>query len=217
MSNSRTFKKHKKTNHIYNPESGLVLKSGDEKTIIGRIDGDSFVEFDETCLKLCKEFSFKYDEKLLDKISKQEQVEAVEEDEEDPEDAEEEEEEESEETEKVERKLDFSSIPVNQNQERKLSTVSVSVQERKPSVVVEKVLKVSSTTDKSVSSQDTKLKISEFLDKKTEDMKKFLFEIDTENKNKISELEETLKKLNKDYEDVKKKLKAVLSAMNESL
>ena len=214
MSNSRTFKKHKKTNHIYNPESGLVLKSGDEKTIIGRIDGDSFVEFDETCLKLCKEFSFKYDEKLLDKISKQEQVEAVEEDEEDAEDAEEEEEEESEETEKVEKKLDFSSIPVNQNQERKLSTVSVPVQERKPSVVVEKV---SSKTDKSVSSQDTKLKISEFLDKKTEDMKKFLFEIDTENKNKISELEESLKKLNKDYEDVKKKLKAVLSAMNESL
>ena len=213
MSNSRTFKKHKKTNHIYNPESGLVLKSGDEKTIIGRIDGDAFIEFDETCLKLCKEFSFKYDEKLLDKIPK-EQVEAVEEDEEDAEDAEEEEEEESEETEKVEKKLDFSSIPVNQNQERKLSTVSVPVQERKPSVVVEKV---SSKTDKSVSSQDTKLKISEFLDKKTEDMKKFLFEIDTENKNKISELEESLKKLNKDYEDVKKKLKAVLSAMNESL
>ena len=213
MSNSRTFKKHKKTNHIYNPESGLVLKSGDEKTIIGRIDGDAFIEFDETCLKLCKEFSFKYDEKLLDKIPK-EQVEAVEEDEEDAEDAEEEEEEESEETEKVEKKLDFSSIPVNQNQERKLSTVAVvPVQERKASLVE----KVSSKTDKCVSSQDTKLKISEFLDKKTEDMKKFLFEIDTENKNKISELEETLKKLNKDYEDVKKKLKAVLSAMNESL
>ena len=213
MSNSRTFKKHKKTNHIYNPESGLVLKSGDEKTIIGRIDGDAFIEFDETCLKLCKEFSFKYDEKLLDKIPK-EQVEAVEEDEEDAEDAEEEEEEESEETEKVEKKLDFSSIPVNQNQERKLSTVAVvPVQERKASLVE----KVSSKTDKCVSSQDTKLKISEFLDKKTEDMKKFLFEIDTENKNKISELEESLKKLNKDYEDVKKKLKAVLSAMNESL
>lgn len=63
--------KHKKSNHIYNKKSSLVIKSAQEKVVIGRIENDEFVELDKTCIELCEQYGLTYgDTKIIFKSKK---------------------------------------------------------------------------------------------------------------------------------------------------
>ena len=70
---TKTYKKHKASGKIYDPESMLVIKSQDEKIVVGRIEDDQFVTLDETCLELCEKYGFKYDESLVEEEEEEQQ------------------------------------------------------------------------------------------------------------------------------------------------
>ncbi len=66
-----TFTYNKKLDKIYHPETKLVIKSKSDRTVVGRIDGDSFIPLDEdddasNTIELCEANGFKYDETLVD-------------------------------------------------------------------------------------------------------------------------------------------------------
>uniref|UniRef100_A0A6C0EJW1 Uncharacterized protein n=1 Tax=viral metagenome TaxID=1070528 RepID=A0A6C0EJW1_9ZZZZ len=61
-----TYKKNKKLDKIYHPDSGLVIKSAKERIVIGRIDDGEFVPLDDVALELCEEWDLEPDKTLLE-------------------------------------------------------------------------------------------------------------------------------------------------------
>lgn len=84
------FKNNKALGMIWHPESGLVLKSKDEKIVVGQCVDDELIPLNDEIVELCNEWHLKYDESLLKKEEPEE--EEVEEEEAEPEEEPEEEE-----------------------------------------------------------------------------------------------------------------------------
>jgi hypothetical protein len=59
-------KHNKKLDKIYDPITGLVFKSPNEKLVTGRIVDNEFRPLDEEILALCEEHGFKHDESLIE-------------------------------------------------------------------------------------------------------------------------------------------------------
>jgi X-linked retinitis pigmentosa GTPase regulator len=58
-------------NTIWHPESTLVFKSQKERLVIGRLENDTLIELDDTCLELCEEWKFNPDTSLLEESEEQ--------------------------------------------------------------------------------------------------------------------------------------------------
>ena len=59
-------KKNKKLDKIYHPDTGLVFKSASERVVIGRIIEDEFASLDQESVDLCQQYGFRYDESLIE-------------------------------------------------------------------------------------------------------------------------------------------------------
>jgi hypothetical protein len=58
-------------NTIWHPESTLVFKSQKERLVIGRLENNTLIELDDTCLELCEEWKFNPDTSLLEESEEQ--------------------------------------------------------------------------------------------------------------------------------------------------
>ena len=70
-------KRNNKLNKIYYSETGLVVRSQTDKTIIGRMTNNEkdFISLDEEAVQLCKKAGLEYDESLLKKEESEEEEE----------------------------------------------------------------------------------------------------------------------------------------------
>ena len=102
----------KNSTTILHPESGLILRTAKDKTVVGRLENGNVIELDKLAVELSLKWNFKYDETLLindqESIGEGEEEEGDEEEggEEDGDEEEGDEEEEGEENEYVEGKED---------------------------------------------------------------------------------------------------------------
>ena len=69
MSNNtkkKTIKINKQINKFWHEDSSLVFKSKDEKVVIGRFDGEEFIEMDDETVALADEWKFKLDPSMIE-------------------------------------------------------------------------------------------------------------------------------------------------------
>ena len=57
--------KNNKLDCLYNKETSLVFKSAKEKLVIGRIENETVIPLDQRAVELCEENGFDYDESLV--------------------------------------------------------------------------------------------------------------------------------------------------------
>ena len=73
-------KKLKGTDHVYHRESGIILRSSDDRTAIGRYENDTPIySLTNEYIEKCKKLRFQYDESLLEEDDDQEEDEEQEE------------------------------------------------------------------------------------------------------------------------------------------
>jgi outer membrane biosynthesis protein TonB len=213
-------KKHKK-GFLYHADTNLVFKSSTEKIVIGRLFQDDFISLDDEALELCEQNGFKYDETLVEteEAEETEEVEPA--------------------LEPVEKKKSQSENSVNE-EEKKVSQVKVEQErnvssetkkakeqpkeERKPPSVepVRQELKQEPTRNES----KEKSGVKDFNDL-IEGMQNYVFglqkqtETDKETigklENLLQEKEQLLVQNKKELEEVKRKLKVMLTAMQNDL
>jgi len=199
-------KKNKKLDKIYHPETGLVFKSATEKVVIGRIVDDEFIPLDEEALELCEQNHFKYDESLV-------------------------------ETEEIVEKPTNSNDPNKKLcndedvQEDAVEEVlipkmdkSVKTEKKKSLEVVEERKKsLEVVEERKKSNKDTDTDISGFtsiLTRHTKELQNYVSNLQNELQNakeRVVELETQHSSTKKELEEVKKKLKGVLLAMQGDL
>lgn len=239
---SKTFlKKHKKTGNIYDPETFLVFKSISDKTVIGRMDDDEFVSLDQDCLDLCEQYNFKYDESL---VEAEETEEAVKEEPKDDEDQEENQEpgtpvpkkgnkaEPSKaEPSKAEgkgkaKKTEPSKTEPSKTEDREEEEAPVAkptkptkTSKKEPEKDVAPVKKEAPTKGKVANTTSNKgvLELTDQINYLFTSMLGNAQEELNTAKEHVSELEKELVNSRKETEDVKKKLKGVLSSLQDSL
>jgi hypothetical protein len=198
-------KKNKKLDKIYHPDSGLVFKSATEKVVIGRIVDDEFISLDEATLELCEQYNFKYDESLV----------------------------ETEEVDETQSQKSKSSEEDKSDDNEELSVPEPTAVDQTVSQPVCPAPKPVEHTNQSTLNESS-VNIENILNSFTENIKNVVYELNnqvsslkqklsemTEQNEKAKELNVELEKQNantkKELEDVKRKLKGVLAAMQNDL
>ena len=204
-------KKNKKLDKIYHPDTGLVFKSATEKVVIGRIVDDEFVPLDDEAVELCEQNQFKVDESLLESEETEEQP--------------------AEKKKTSKKKSD----EVEEESDEDESPKKKASQEEK-AVIKDKAKPVAKEdeSENTPASKDTKPVASKakapandsvdgfaaILNRHTKELQDFVSARQAEaqaDKDKITELVAQLATTKKELEDVRKKLKGVLSAMQGDL
>lgn len=201
-------KKSKKLDKIYDNETKLVVRSKDDKTVIGRIEDDNFVELDQDAVDLCDKHGYKYDESL---IQFEEEVEEVEEKEEKEEKVEEE-------TKEVEEVEEEKEAPVEKETPKKKL---VKDEPKKPKGVreeIKEIKEIEAVSEKFVALAEKQLNnnsFSELLEKFSQSALSLFNENENNSKKKIEELEATVAKLKKDLENTKRINKNLLMTLQQ--
>ena len=65
--NTTSLKRHKKIGKIYNPDTMLVFDNNTvNRKVIGRIENDFFIDFDQQSFELCEKYNLNYDKSLVE-------------------------------------------------------------------------------------------------------------------------------------------------------
>lgn len=65
VQSDRKLRMHKVLKRPWHKESGLVFKSSKERVVIGRMDGDEFVDLDDDTIELASNWEFKLDPSMV--------------------------------------------------------------------------------------------------------------------------------------------------------
>lgn len=215
-------KKNKKLDKIYHPDTGLVFKSATEKVVVGRIVDDEFIPLDDEALELCEKNHFKYDESLVETEETEETEQKPSEEKKSSkksshEETVEEPSEEEEQTPKVKSKdLKIS----KKKSEEPIEETKKKSQEPAKKKVEEPVKESKPSSHMKANSDDSLGGFAVILARHTKELQDFVAGRQSESqldKDKIVDLETQLSSTKKELEEVKKKLKGVLSAMQDNL
>ena len=190
-------KRHVKSGKIFFSDTKLVVKSASEKIVIGRIFNDDFLPLDKEAINLSKQIGLQYDKNLLEETEEEtEHQETNEEEETKHQETNEEEETKHQETNEEEetKHQETNEEEETKHQETKHQETKHQETERNEKELFSDILKIN-------------FKYIENSYKKYE----------KETNDKISLLETELDTTKKELQEVKKKLKGVLIAMQNSL
>jgi len=200
-------KKNKK-GIIFNPDTGLVVKSSSERIVIGKLVDEEFVSLTKEVAEYCEKNQIEYDKTLLKETSSQEEQEEEQNEEQDEEENQENEEEEEKREDEVKKQGE------NRKKSEEIKKKSISVE--KP-VSKERESKITEQTETGFAHFNSLLKSFQTLfedkDKNLNDSKKVIIKLESQ----VAELTENLNKTEKQLEETKKRLKGVLLAMQGEL
>lgn len=189
---SKLVLKKNKKGQIYHSDTNLVFKSASEKIVIGRLSGDEFISLDEEALELCEKNGFAYDESLVETESNQNENEKTN-------------------SENNDRLSDRENNDNQDNQDNQDNNVD------KENKQENKQENLNCKVDNEVSTVEIHNNLSQTLSEFTFQINKLFNNEKNTYETKINDLELSLKAAKKELEDVKKKLKGVLLAMQEQL